>query len=273
MCYNKSMKNLKILFWNLNGNDITDLIIEIMTSENIDVALFAEFNGVDYTKISVLNNEYNLIKSLNEDCRVIGLVRKHLNVYDVQGDNNHYIIFKLEGRNCQFNIVSVHLQSQMHKQKHARAETIIKMKNNIAVYEAENPNTIVIGDFNIDPFDELMSSYYYLHAVSFRELMETDFIEHYKEKYKKFYNPMLGLITENEKLYGSYYYTDIESIYWHFYDQCLLRKEALKYFDGVCVIKKIGDIELIKNKKPDNKISDHLPIILSLKEENKNGNL
>ena len=116
-----------------------------------------------------------------------------------------------------------------------------------------------------------MTSYAYLHAVSFQDLIKKDFIEHEKKTYKKFYNPMLSLISEDSKIYGSYYYNDPQNMYWHFFDQCLLRREMMPYYQKVEILKKVGDIDLIKNDKPNETVSDHLPIMLYLSEEEVDG--
>lgn len=259
------MEKLKILFWNLNNNNITNLLLSLIKKENIDIALFTEAEGIDIPQISELNKNFTLIKWITDGCKVFGFAKKDINISKIQG-RKRYIIFECERNKYKFNIAGVHLESKLHNQESSRMSTIADLKNDIAVFEAENLKTIIIGDFNIDPFDIQMSSYYFLHAVSFKDLIERDYIEHDGKIYKKFYNPMLGLISENKKLYGSYYYYDIENLYWHFYDQCLLRKDVLPHFEKVSIIKKILNKNLIKNNKPDGSISDHLPIVLTLKE-------
>ena len=233
------MDNLKILFWNLKNNDTTSLILTLIKKENIDIALFTETDGINVSQISELSKEFDLIKGLSDDCKVFGFVKKDIPISKIQ-DRKRYILFECKRNDFSFNLIGVHLESNLHNQNHSRMATIADLKNDISVLESENLKTVIIGDFNIDPFNEQMSSFYFLHAVSFRDLIKKDYIEHDNITYKKFYNPMLGLISESKKLYGSYYYYDIENIYWHFYDQCLLRKEILPYYKKVSIIKKIG---------------------------------
>ncbi len=258
---------IKILFWNLKKNDLTSLIIKLSQAKDIDLIMLAEADNLNVKDIEQLKNKYNFIFGL-DDCLVLCLAKKNIVISQIQS-SKRYILFNCNKNNFCFNLIGVHLESQIPQQNDSRAITITEMKNAIASAEGENHNnkTIVIGDFNLNPYDNQMTSYAYLHAVSFKDLIKKDFIEHDKKIYKKFYNPMLSLISEDFKIYGSYYYSDPQNIYWHFFDQCLLRKEMLPNYQGVEIVKTINDINLIKNNKPDTNISDHLPIIVYLTEE------
>lgn len=260
---------IKILFWNLNKKDLTSLIIELSQAKDIDLIMLAETENLNVNGIEQLKDKYDFIWGLDE-CLVLCLAKKNIVISQIQSFKR-YILFNCKKDDFCFNLIGVHLESQMPQQNDSRAITITEMKNAIASAEGENHNnkTIVVGDFNLNPYDNQMTSYAYLHAVSFKDLIKKDFIKHDNKIYKKFYNPMLSLISEDSKIYGSYYYSDPQNIYWHFFDQCLLRKEMLSNFQSVEIVKNINDINLIKDNKPDINISDHLPIIVYLTEEEK----
>ena len=40
-----------ILFWNLKRNSIEEYIIDCIVENNIDIAIFSEFDGIDFIKI------------------------------------------------------------------------------------------------------------------------------------------------------------------------------------------------------------------------------
>src|SRR5689334_14978738 len=57
--------------------------------------------------------------------------------------------------------------------------------------------------------------------------------------------------------------------FWHTFDQILLRPELLRNFDpsGLHVVTRVGDRELIRSHRIDDKLSDHLPIVIRLEIE------
>ena len=42
---------LNILFWNLKKNSLEDYIIDCIVENNIDIAVFSEYEGIDFTKL------------------------------------------------------------------------------------------------------------------------------------------------------------------------------------------------------------------------------
>lgn len=40
-----------ILFWNLKRNSIEEYIVDCIVEKNIDIAVFSEFDGIDFIKI------------------------------------------------------------------------------------------------------------------------------------------------------------------------------------------------------------------------------
>jgi hypothetical protein len=70
---------------------------------------------------------------------------------------------------------------------------------------------------------------------------------------------------------GSYYYNSgtYVNYYWHIFDQVLLRPDLLGKFNpetDIRILRSIDDTLLTRkhNGRPDSKISDHLPVLLSL---------
>ena len=260
------MTPLKILFWNIKDNNLS-LIYKELLKESADIMLFCEGTPFNQTALKAIREQYELIQPI-EECNIHVFVKKGIKVLQVQS-KKRYILIRCVTKGLSFNLVGLHLQSQLYTQQIAhRQQTILNLKNMISSYEAaSDEKTVLIGDFNINPYDQEMTSYIFFNAVSFMDLMENDLVRHQGEIYKKFYNPMLELISEEQKNYGSYFYPD-EGMCWHFFDQCLLRKEILPFFKGVKLIKKLGNIHLISNKVPNKKISDHLPIVLHLGGKN-----
>ena len=57
--------------------------------------------------------------------------------------------------------------------------------------------------------------------------------------------------------------------YWNLFDQVLVSQEMVNLFnnESLEIIKKINKKSLIKRNKINKELSDHLPIVFSLKEE------
>lgn len=53
---------LNILFWNLGKNAIEEYIIDCIIEKDIDIAVFSEFEGIDFEKITMnLGKFYNYV--------------------------------------------------------------------------------------------------------------------------------------------------------------------------------------------------------------------
>ena len=131
----------------------------------------------------------------------------------------------------------------------------------------KSSNSMVIGDFNANPYDYEIVGHDCFNAVLFKNLIcKSEMITWERRKIKRFYNPMLDCISEKEKLYGSYYFHDENRpLYWNCIDQVLVRKALIDYIDNVRIIQKIGEVSLITTHGLINKkYSDHLPLVVDL---------
>ena len=87
--------------------------------------------------------------------------------------------------------------------------------------------------------------------------------------YRYFYNPMWNYLGDFETPYGTMYHRTSGHISqeWNLYDQIIIRPEMHNYLqkDGVSIITNIAGQSLLKSyNKPQEKFSDHLPILLKL---------
>ena len=56
---------LNILFWNLHGKSIEKIIAECLIENDISMAAFSEFNGIDFNELEEsLFNQYSLVHSI-----------------------------------------------------------------------------------------------------------------------------------------------------------------------------------------------------------------
>ena len=86
-------------------------------------------------------------------------------------------------------------------------------------------------------------------------------------KKKRFYNPILQYISEDTEMYGSFYYEKGHMTpYWHCLDQVLVRKGLVNNVSYMEYLKNINKKDLLQNEKPNEEISDHLPLLVNLQE-------
>jgi len=137
--------------------------------------------------------------------------------------------------------------------------------------EVGHSRTIVIGDLNMNPFEDGLVSSEGFHAVMSRKLAKEGSRTVHEQSRKFFYNPMWSRFGEHpHRPPGTYFYRgSVISYFWNIYDQVLVRPELLNRFDddGLSVLTKAGPNNLASaTGAPDKKsASDHFPILLKLK--------
>lgn len=134
--------------------------------------------------------------------------------------------------------------------------------------------TLLIGDFNMDPFDKGMFHANGLHAVMDKSIALTKKRVFKREDFFFFYNPMWSRIgDESHGPPGTYFLNRsgrIQNRFWSMFDQVLIRPELLPYYESknLHVIESINNRSILRNGKPDTTISDHLPLIITMTTEN-----
>ena len=130
--------------------------------------------------------------------------------------------------------------------------------------------TIVVGDFNQNPFDKEVVYLDTLNAVMDPDVANRVSCQRDGQTYKYFYNPMWTAYGRRQAPMGTYYYQEPDSVryYWHVLDQVLLRPDLIPALSNEMptIITELGGESLLRaNGRPDNsRFSDHLPIALSL---------
>ncbi|ETP72475.1 endonuclease/exonuclease/phosphatase family protein [Lachnospiraceae bacterium JC7] len=261
---------LNILFWNLNRNDIEDYIAECIGEHEIDIAVFAEYEGVKFPSLErKLGGKYTRITGIESDKKVTLVAKKTLAIRKVQ-TTNRYNLYSFDTGVKKYILAGVHLQDIRNYSAADREATIRDLKSNIEKNEDsfKCTNSIVIGDFNANPFGHELTSVHGFNAVLYRDIIEKSDTNKFEDMiYKRFYNPILHYISEETKMYGSLYNTtNDDTKYWYCLDQILVRKELANSIKNMQYLRKINAQNLIKSVAPKRNISDHLPLVVCLEE-------
>lgn len=173
-----------------------------------------------------------------------------------------------------FILVAVHLPSKLFLSTEDQISLCCRWVRD--VHEAETRaghyRTVVVGDLNMNPFEPGVVGAEGFHAVSSRAVAARRTRTVLNEERPLFYNPMWSMMGDAIGTPGTYYYASSKpvSYFWNTFDQILLRPDLARYFvpGDVAILSSIdGKALLSPAGLPDSEISDHLPILATIRLE------
>ncbi|MCH5171574.1 MAG: hypothetical protein J1F31_01905 [Erysipelotrichales bacterium] len=260
---------MNLLYWNLKSNNNLELIIADCIQENsIDIAIFSEYENINFDILKrKLSDSFCLLESFG-GCKKVKILYRNTISLTLIREQHRYLLAKLNLENKKYIIVGVHLPSNTCGSNSSDRKHIIRnIINDISDAEKDNiESSIVIGDMNASPFDAEMIEKDSFNSVLFKNIINSQEVVTYLEcKYRRFYNPIIEYINETNENYGSFYYSSGNyCLYWYCFDQILVRKNLANQIHTFKYLKKIKQQDLIKKKKPNKKISDHLPLLVNI---------
>ena len=174
-----------------------------------------------------------------------------------------------------FLVVAVHLPSKLWKMTEDQAMSCARLAR--LVQEAEekvgHQRTIVIGDFNMNPFETGLVASEGLHAIADRRIVAKRTRRVQEEDCTFFYNPMWSHFGALDSSPPGTYFSDSGGeviLFWNIFAQVMIRPDFLPYFsdESVSLVTEISGEPLLDNNGHPNKElhSDHLPIVCRLSE-------
>lgn len=168
-------------------------------------------------------------------------------------------------------IVAVHLIDIRNNNYDSRASQCLELGRAIREVEdkLKHRRTVLVGDFNLNPFDPPFIDAKGLHAVVSRKHAESGSRLIGAESYPFFYNPMWNFFGDATGPPGTLRYGTTEQVahFWHMFDQVLVRPDLLGSFrtSDVQILSDDGvESFLTPSGNPKDSISDHLPIVFKL---------
>lgn len=273
---------INIGFWNLKQNELSDYLVMLTKENSIDILCLAEVS-IEKNTIELFLNKINTISTnilyrqinFSKNDKVYILSRFNLDIFTDKSNlypSNMFVsqFIQLETK-ISFNLIVIHFHSKMHWSDMSQAMECVTVSQAIQKIEqnTNNKNTIIIGDFNMNPFETGMVAANGFNALSYLQIYNKSkmrFID--KTRYPFFYNPMWNFLGDFEEPNGTYFYRQSGNVSydWHLFDQILLRPNMKNYLAGtnfVKIITTIGGDSLLKSQGRPN-YSDHLPITLKL---------
>lgn len=268
------MIRMKFLFWNTYKNEnINSILCDLIIENKISVVILAEYAADIKNLIKLLHTRgVSMRQIITTGCERIHILGQMGIRIEPKLQTDRSSIQVIEDNTI---LCGVHLNSQIYSDNADRREIDIEqIVSDILELEKKlnTKNTVVVGDFNINPYDKSCVSARYFHGIPiYEDAMRESRTVAGKEFYM-FYNPMWNFLGDFREPYGTYYHSSADTVnpYWNVYDQVIIRPALRKRFvdDNLRIITEATTVSLLdKNKHPDCSISDHLPITFEIKEE------
>lgn len=270
---------MNFLFWNINKKDLTNEIVDLVEAYQIDVLVLIESQLSNDNLLTLLKHKNNLFhyspRLVYDDKEIAFFTKIDKKYVKDTEDEPRYFGKQIERNDQKLNIIVTHYPSKANYDEEDQIAAIPEFSAFIEFIENkyQNNNTIVFGDFNMNPFEKAMVQNTGMHSTMDKNtaLKENRIVN--AKKYKYFYNPMWSFYGELGKgeTNGTYYYQSSKPVVhnWNIFDQVLLRPSLIPYFDDneIEIITKINGKSLLnKNGFIDDKnFSDHLPVKFTLK--------
>jgi exonuclease III len=268
---------MRLLFWNVQKKDVPSEFSAFCQAREIDIVLLAEPGphakalgeslsapGVGgYLRLSPTTERFEVFSRLSYS----QLRPKH--------DDGRFSIWRLHpATGADFTVVVVHLPSKLHARndldQHESAQKVIQELQRVEL-EVGDQSSLIIGDFNMHPFDDGMVAANAFHGVMDRQIAFEKSRKVQGQSYDYFYNPMWSRMGDASKgPPGTHSYRDsgIRAFFWHTFDQVLIRPSLLNRVpdQNVEVISALGTLSLLNNSGKIAPTSDHLPLMVEVSD-------
>ena len=265
----------RIVFWNVKRSDLTDQVCSIAATTHAELLILNE-NIIDSAStLSALqarvSDAFFIPKSVSEKrfhcfCRspALDLTEVHsgfrTSVRRLWISNQFALLVLVHG---------VDMRNYDAEARQSFAQSVATEMQFAKEQHATN-RLILLGDFNMNPFDRGMNLAPCLNALMTTQCVAAGTRRHLGEDYDLFYNPMWSLFGDHTPgPAGTTYDTSNQGPYgWNMLDQAILSYTLVDLFEKVEILSETGAHSLVdKHGRPDSAhASDHLPILLTLRE-------
>lgn len=266
---------MKVLFWNTQNNEkINSYLYDAVEETNCDILVLAEYHN----NINGLCNQLSLLQKdfypwQENACDMIKIISLRDYKVKLLRDEHRYCIYSLKSAWGDLLLAALHLPSRLHYEPSDIEVYARRIRYDIEEEEQKQGHcrTFLIGDFNVDPFEDACINADCFHALPSGLEAKKGFRTIEGIRYTTFYNPMWNLFGDFDNVAGTYFYNKNKNhmYQWNIYDQVILRPELIDHFinDSLRIVQNIKGKSLLgKNGRPDKNISDHLPIYFEIRE-------
>jgi hypothetical protein len=266
---------LRFLFWNAARADLRTTLSRLVTAEMINIAVIAEcaIPSYELSKELSTSSGREFFVPYSNSARITLLSDVSARFFSPVAEGNRFSIqaLHLPGKE-ELLLAAVHLPSKRDMSDQSQHFECYKLADEIRSAETvrKHERTLLVGDFNMNPFEAGMVAAGGIHGVMSRETALRANRTVQGAQYPFFYNPMWSLFGDYPSgPPGTMYYERAEDVcyFWSLFDQVLLRPTLISHFDSASlrVLTEAGGKTLVSTKgRPLKEDSDHLPIVFSL---------
>jgi hypothetical protein len=272
---------VNILFWNTGTRAPLDEITKLVRGLRVDVLILAECPLSPVKIVAKLNTgaraEFHLPLNQSDRFTFVAALppRSFTPVYDSAGISVRHLQPPI-GQDAL--LVALHLPSKLFLSAEEQALLAPRTSQMIERLEKRlgHRRTIVIGDFNMNPFEAGLVSSEGFHATMARSIAAKESRTVLGQARRYFYNPMWSLLGDySTGPPGTFFYSSSSPLafFWNTFDQVLLRPALANFFQpgDVRVIDSVGSKSLLTSAGlPDHAASDHLPLFAAVRLEETN---
>lgn len=259
---------MNIIYWNTHKIGSLDPIIDICKTESPDIFFLSEIEDATIQASIKKISKINYTQIINPGCERVKILAKNSININLSFQNKFYsslIIPELD-----LNIISVHLPSQMFQHLKSLKEFIRDFRSEIDINigKSDEENIVIIGDFNVNPFDEAMIDFDGFSATN--STITRSKITHLGKTKEIYYNPTWKLYGDNIFPGTKYFRRPSGSSYdileHHFLDQVVISRKLLSNLKSEEIKTIIKSKKYIFKEVGKNIIqeSDHLPLSYTL---------
>lgn len=256
---------MKTIFWNTKNINDFKIVLSILKDESPDFLFLAEFNKDYFSSFNDDLNNLDYEHFLNPGCEKIIIIKKK-KFLDIELSIQHNDYSALYIKALDIYIISLHMPSQMAYSldalKYNLSEFKFEFENHIG--NSEQKSILLIGDFNVNPFESPIINYDGLSATNTTNFNVIK--KHRGSENHIYYNPTWKLYSNNnfpgtfKKSRPSNSVFDV--IDHHYLDQVILSHKLLKRIvkEDINTIIKTSEFDIFDITSNRIKHSDHLPI-------------
>jgi hypothetical protein len=256
---------LNVFFWNIGNKSCIKHVVRATQCYDIDILILAECDSEIARKgIGKILNKHGFTVNSTPGCDKLFIITKKSIQFSLFKQDTHFSTF------CANKIIfcAVHFPSKLHATVDRQRRLSERACQAIEETElrCQHMNSVMVGDFNMNPFDEPMISFTGIKSTNHSTIGQRAYTRDDESAFL-FYNPTWTLYGKYQMSPGTYKYSNLghNVLSWHLIDQVIIRPSLIQSFDfdRFAIVQTIGRYSLCTNAgKP--KVSDHLPICFTL---------
>lgn len=269
---------VSFLFWNVNRKPLHTTVAQLAHQHAVDVLMLAECVTAPVEVLLALNSNgalgYHIAPGVGR-CRRISVFTRFPGRYLTSvSEDDRWTVRRLSLPGTDEVLVAIaHMRSKLYAAAGDQEIGLRWLAQHLghAERDAGHGRAFLVGDLNVDPFEDSVCAADGLHGVMTREIAARVSRSYLGEERLFLYNPMWGRLGDATPGPPGTYYHDgghLVTRYWHTFDQVLLRPQLLDRFDDAALTVLTGaggpDDRSLLSASGRPTVSDHLPLLFTL---------